>query len=52
LASRISQFNNGGSPKIISKIIDTLNAALKLVVLMFLLRLSKIFIPENSILIK
>ena len=48
----MSQFNNGGKAKIISKIIDTLNAALKLLVLIFLLSLSKFFIPENSILIK
>jgi hypothetical protein len=48
----MSQFNNGGKAKIISKIIETLNAALKLLVLIFLLSLSKFFIPENSILIK
>ena len=52
LASKISQFDNGGKAKIISKIIDTLKAALKLLVLIFLLSLSKFFIPENSILIK
>ncbi len=52
LASKISQFDNGGKAKIISKIIDTLKAALKLLVLIFLFILSRIFMPENSILIK
>ena len=37
---------------IIRKIIHKLSAALKLLGLIFLLRLSKILIPENSILIK
>ena len=45
-------FNSGGSANIIRKIIHKLKAALKLLGLIFLLRLSKILIPENSILIK
>jgi hypothetical protein len=52
LASKINQFNSGGSANIIRKIIHNLKAALKLLGLIFLLRLSKILIPENSILIK
>jgi hypothetical protein len=51
-ASKINQFNNGGSENIMSNIIETLKEALKLLVLMFLLSLSKILTPENSILIK
>ena len=51
-ASNINQFNKGGSANIISNIIEVLKTALKLLVLMFLLRLSKILIPENSTLIK
>ena len=52
LASKMNQFNNGGSENIIRKIIHKLKAALKLLGLIFLLRLSRILIPENSILIK
>lgn len=52
LASRINQFNKGGTQKISNIIILILKAALKLFVLIFLFNLSKIFIPEFSILIK
>jgi hypothetical protein len=52
LASKMNQFNNGGNENNIRKIIHKLKAALKLLELIFLLRLSKILIPENSILIK
>ena len=52
LASKINQFNNGGIQNIKRKIINKLNAALKLFVLIFLLRISSFLIPENSILTK
>ena len=52
LASKINQFSKGGILNIKRKIINKLNAALKLFVLMFLLSISNCLIPENSILIK
>ena len=51
LASKINQFNNGGMQNIKRKIINKLKAALKLLVLIFLLRISNFLIPENSILL-
>ena len=51
-ASNMNQLSNGATPKIIRIIILTLKAALKLLVLIFLLSSSRNFIPEYSILIK
>ena len=48
----MNQLSKGAILKMINMIIDILRAALKLLVLIFLLSSSNILIPENSILIK
>ena len=51
-ASNIIQLNDGGVAFIIAKIIRSVSIALKLLVLIFLFIMSKLFIPEYSVLIK
>jgi hypothetical protein len=51
-ASIINQLKNPGINLIIEKIINKVNVALKVLVLIFLFNKSKFFIPENSILIR
>ena len=48
----MNQLSIGVILKMINMTIDILRAALKLLVLIFLFRLSNSFIPENSILMK
>jgi hypothetical protein len=51
-ASNIIQLKDGGVALIIAKIISKVNIALKLLVLIFLLTISKLLIPEYSVLMK
>ena len=51
-ASNIIQLKDGGVALIIAKIIRSVSIALKLFVLIFLLIISKLLIPEYSVLIK